>query len=70
MTGIIHPSLPVDLIKPSGLKLTKHIFVADKGDYYEIEDDAEQFADGGTTKASLTSMYSVQIQYFGSSVAI
>jgi hypothetical protein len=32
--------------KPSGLKLTKHIFVADKGDYYEIGDDAEQFEAG------------------------
>ena len=38
--------------QPSGLKLTKHIFVADKGDYYKIEDDAEQFADGGTTRLS------------------
>lgn len=32
--------------KPSGLKLTKHIFVADKGDYYEIGDGAEQFEAG------------------------
>ncbi|MBL4733008.1 MAG: GFA family protein [Rhizobiaceae bacterium] len=26
----------------TGLKIEKHIFVADKGDYYEIEDDAPQ----------------------------
>jgi len=28
---------------PSGLKLTKHIFCADKGDYYEIADGLPQF---------------------------
>lgn len=33
--------------KPSGLKLTKHIFVADKGDYYDIEDGVEQFPASG-----------------------
>ncbi|WP_227269953.1 GFA family protein [Roseobacter weihaiensis] len=27
---------------PTGLKLQKHIFVADKGDYYEIADDVPQ----------------------------
>lgn len=27
---------------PTGLKLAKHIFVADKGDYYEIADGLEQ----------------------------
>ena len=27
---------------PTGLALTKHIFVADKGDYYEIADDVPQ----------------------------
>lgn len=27
---------------PTGLKLTKHIFVADKGDYYDIADDVPQ----------------------------
>ncbi len=27
---------------PTGLTLTKHIFVADKGDYYEIADDVPQ----------------------------
>ena len=26
----------------TGLKIAKHIFVADKGDYYDIEDDAPQ----------------------------
>jgi hypothetical protein len=27
---------------PTGLRLTKHIFVADKGDYYEIADGVPQ----------------------------
>lgn len=27
---------------PSGVKLTEHIFVADKGDYYEITDELPQ----------------------------
>ncbi len=36
--------------KPTGLKLTKHIFVADKGDYYEIGDEAAKFSDGGKTQ--------------------
>jgi hypothetical protein len=29
---------------PTGLKLVMHIFVADKSDYYEIGDDAVQYA--------------------------
>jgi hypothetical protein len=29
---------------PTGLKTVRHIFVADKGDYYEIHDDAEQLS--------------------------
>jgi len=29
---------------PTGLKTTKHIFVDDKGDYYEITDDLPKFA--------------------------
>ena len=29
--------------QPSGLKGASHIFVADKGDYYEIEGGAPQF---------------------------
>lgn len=29
---------------PSGLKAESHIFVADKGDYYEISDDLPRFA--------------------------
>jgi hypothetical protein len=33
--------------RPSGLAGESHIFVADKGDYYEIEDGLPQFADGG-----------------------
>ena len=28
---------------PSGLTLTKHIFCADKGDYYEIADGLPRF---------------------------
>jgi hypothetical protein len=28
---------------PTGLKLSKHIFVADKGDYYDITDGVAQF---------------------------
>ncbi len=30
--------------EPTGLKLSKHIFVADKGDYYDISDDLPQRA--------------------------
>ena len=29
--------------KPTSLKLGKHIFVSDKGDYYDIGDDVPQF---------------------------
>ena len=29
---------------PTGLKLARHIFVADKGDYYDITDDLPQEA--------------------------
>ena len=29
---------------PTGLKTVRHIFVADKGDYYEIHDDADQLS--------------------------
>lgn len=32
------------LAAPTGLKLAKHIFVADKGDYYDITDDLPQRA--------------------------
>lgn len=31
------------LNEPTGLHLAKHIFVADKGDYYDITDDLPQF---------------------------
>lgn len=31
------------LDEPTGLKLEKHVFVADKGDYYEIADGLPQF---------------------------
>jgi hypothetical protein len=31
------------LDRPSGLELVEHIFVADKGDYYEIADGLPQF---------------------------
>lgn len=29
---------------PTGLQLARHIFVADKGDYYDITDDLPQRA--------------------------
>jgi hypothetical protein len=32
--------------QPTGLKIGVHIFCADKGDYYEIDDGAPQFAQG------------------------
>ena len=32
--------------KPTGLKLTVHIFCADKGDYYDIDDGLPQYAAG------------------------
>ncbi len=32
---------------PTGLTLEKHIFVADKGDYYEIADGLPQFPEDG-----------------------
>ncbi len=34
---------------PTGLKLARHIFVADKGDYYEITDGLPQHAASDTT---------------------
>ena len=33
--------------EPNGLRLAKHIFVADKGAYYEIDDDLPQFPASG-----------------------
>ncbi|MBJ3762336.1 GFA family protein [Maribius pontilimi] len=41
------------LDKPTGLQTAWHIFVADKGDYYEIADDLRQFdhADDGPPAA-------------------
>jgi len=32
--------------EPSGLKTTTHIFCADKGDFYEINDDLPQYEQG------------------------
>lgn len=32
--------------QPTGLRIGVHIFCADKGDYYEIADDAPQYAQG------------------------
>ena len=32
------------LDQPTGLKLAKHIFVDEKADYYEIEDDLPKYA--------------------------
>jgi hypothetical protein len=34
------------LDQTAGLRVGKHIFVADKGDYYEIPDDAPKFLKG------------------------
>ncbi len=34
-----------NLDQPTGLTIEKHIFVADKADYYEIDDDLPKFAD-------------------------
>src|SRR5690606_31766267 len=34
------------LDQPSGVKLVRHIFVADKADFYEIADGAEQLPQG------------------------
>ena len=43
--GSEHLSLSVgSLDQPTGLKLAKHIFVDDKADYYEIDDDLPKFA--------------------------
>ncbi|HUB85528.1 MAG TPA: GFA family protein, partial [Rhizomicrobium sp.] len=36
--------------KPTGARLAKHIFVGDKGDYYEIADGLPQHDDYGTEK--------------------
>lgn len=33
--------------QPTGLKIGMHIFCADKGDYYEIDDGAPQYAQSG-----------------------
>jgi hypothetical protein len=44
--------LAASLDEPSGLRVTKHIFVADKGDYYEIDDDLPRFAGYDTPAAS------------------
>jgi hypothetical protein len=36
--------LAASLDEPSGLRIAKHIFVDDKGDYYDIADGLPQFA--------------------------
>lgn len=36
--------LAASVDEPSGLRMAKHIFVGDKGDYYEITDGLPQFA--------------------------
>jgi hypothetical protein len=36
--------LAASLDEPSGLRMAKHIFVDDKGDYYEITDGLPRFA--------------------------
>ena len=40
-------------MQPTGLKTTKHIFVEEKGDYYEITDDLPQFAHSDTCTSRL-----------------
>lgn len=43
--GSRHTSLMAGAFdQPTGLKIGVHIFCADKGDYYEIDDDAPQLA--------------------------
>ena len=43
--GSRHTSLMAGTFdQPTGLKIGVHIFCADKGDYYEIDDDAPQLA--------------------------
>jgi len=36
------------LDEPTGVKITSHIYVADKGDFYDIDDDLPKFADHET----------------------
>jgi hypothetical protein len=36
--------LAASVDEPSGLRMAKHIFVEDKGDYYEINDSLPQYA--------------------------
>lgn len=46
-TGADHCSVLVGCLEgPTGLRLTRHIFVDDKGDYYDIEKTAELFPQG------------------------
>lgn len=40
--------LAASIDEPTGVRLTRHIFVQDKGDYYEITDGLAQFASGDT----------------------
>ena len=35
---------------PTGLRTAAHIFVADRGDYYEITDDLPRFPAGSTSR--------------------
>ena len=46
-TDILAGSLDRSPDQPTGLKTTRHIYVADKGDYYEIGDDVAQFPQYG-----------------------
>ena len=47
--GSEHISLNVgSLDQPTGLKMTSHIFVEDKADYYEINDDLDKFVGSDT----------------------
>jgi hypothetical protein len=44
--------LAASVDEPTGLRMNRHIFVADKGDYYDITDDVPQFTDYTTPAVS------------------
>jgi hypothetical protein len=45
--GSTHTSIMAGVFdQPTGLRIGVHIFCADKGDYYEIDDSAPQYAGG------------------------
>ena len=52
--GSDHASLSAGTLDaPSGLRLVQHIFVGDKSDYYDIDDDLPRFdGDGGISSTA------------------